>query len=120
VALWVARAVAKGRGRHILGHPEHTTETPSRLREPTEGAMLAAAHGDEPGSTVNPVACPVSTNPFTYWGSPCARATPRSTRPLWDRAPTPPLRRRRRARASADHAANAVAPFVRDPSSKQP
>jgi hypothetical protein len=47
--MWVARAVAKGRGRHVLGHPEHTAEAPSRLRQPTAGAVLAAAHGDEPG-----------------------------------------------------------------------
>jgi hypothetical protein len=28
--------------------------TPSRPRQPTAGAVLAAAHGDEPGSAVHP------------------------------------------------------------------
>jgi hypothetical protein len=58
VAMWVARTVAKGRRRHVLGRPEHTAETPSHLRQPTAGAVLAAAHGDEPGSAVHPVCVP--------------------------------------------------------------
>jgi hypothetical protein len=37
------------------------------VRKPTAGAVLAAAHGDEPGSTVNPAVTLVTANPYTNW-----------------------------------------------------
>jgi hypothetical protein len=52
VTMWVARTDAKGRGRHVLGH----LSTPPTPRCVTRLDL-----------------------PLTYWASPCARATPRST-----------------------------------------
>jgi hypothetical protein len=99
----------QGEGTPRPRSPEHTAETPSRLRQPTAGAVLAAAHGNEPGFAVNPVACPVSTYPFGLLRLTLRTRYPtQHSWPLRDRAPTPPPRRRR-ARAGADHAANAVA-----------
>jgi hypothetical protein len=51
---------------------------PGRPRTPTAGAVLAAAHGDEPGSAVNPAATPVTANPYTNRCLPCARAASRT------------------------------------------
>jgi hypothetical protein len=74
------------------------------LREPTAGAVLAAAHGVEPGSAVNPAATsrhgqplhlPVATLRAHCLAHAVAHAFARSrTR---EGAPTPPPRRRRRA-----------------------
>jgi hypothetical protein len=36
------------------------------VRKPTAGAVLAAAHEDEPGSAVNPAATLAKANPYTY------------------------------------------------------
>jgi hypothetical protein len=107
--MWVARTVAKGRGRHVFGRPEHTAETPSRLRQPTTGAVLTAAHGDEPGSAVHPMRVPSRPAPSPTGLAMRTRYPAQHTRPLRDRTPTPAPRRRRRTRAGADHAANTVA-----------
>jgi hypothetical protein len=77
VAMWVARTVAKGRGLHVLGRPELTAETPPRLCQPTAGAVLAAAHGDEPGSAVHPVRVPSRPAPSPT-GARHAHALPRA------------------------------------------
>jgi hypothetical protein len=58
--------------------PSHPPYTLSRVRKPTAGAELAAAHGDEPGSTVNPTATPVMANPYTNWCLPCTRTASRT------------------------------------------
>jgi hypothetical protein len=93
---------------------------PSRSRQPAAGAVLAAAHGDEPGSAIHPCVPRLGLH-LTHWGSPCTSATPRNAhgRPSMGR----PHRRRivlRRAPAGADHAADAVAFIMRAPSSKRP
>jgi hypothetical protein len=107
--MWVARTVAKGRGLHVLGRLEHTAETPSCLRQPTAGVVLAAADGDEPGSAVHPVRVPSRPTPSPP-GARRAHTLPRAAHTaLRDRTPTPAPRRRRRTRAGADHTANAVA-----------
>jgi hypothetical protein len=115
VAMWVACTVPKGRGRHVLGRPEHTAETPSRLRQPTAGAVLAAAHGDESGSAVHPVRVPSRPTPSPSDLHPLGltlrtRYPAPHTRPLWARAPTLPPRRRRRARADAGLTATSTSP----------
>jgi hypothetical protein len=97
----------QGEGTPRPRSPEHAAETPSRLRQPTAGAVLAAAHGDEPGSAINPVACPISTNPITYWGSPCTRAAPRRTH---NRSGLGRSRRRRVVAAGAGLTATSTSP----------
>jgi hypothetical protein len=54
-----------------------TPYIPSRSRQPTAGAVLTAAHGDEPGSAMHPCV-PRPGLHFTHWGSPCTSATPRN------------------------------------------
>jgi hypothetical protein len=51
--------------------------TPTRSRHPTAGVVLAAAHGDEPGSAMHPCVPRLGLH-LTHWGFPCTSATPRS------------------------------------------
>jgi hypothetical protein len=81
--MWVARMVAKGRGRHVLGQPEHTTETPCVSR-------------------LDPHLHPLGLTLRTRY--PTQRTT------ALGRAPTPPSRCRRRARAGAGLTATSTSP----------
>jgi hypothetical protein len=94
--------------------------TPLRSRQPTAGALLAAAHGDEPGSAVHPCVSRLDLHLHPLGLTMRKRYPTQHTRPLIHGTPTPAPRRRRRTRTGADHAANAVTPIVRDPSSKHP
>jgi hypothetical protein len=120
MAMWVVRTVAKRRGCHVRGRPEHTAVHPVVFTPTNRGRRARRLPWRRAGLRRAPVRARLDLHLHQLGLTMRKRYPAQHTRPLIHGTPPPASRRRRCTRAGADHAANAVAPIVRDPSSKHP